>query len=129
MKSEKIRGCLITVMFFLLLAGVLIAGIAYRTNYAKTELAFYDSEDGHYRLTVFMIGEPDWPFGATHCRFDLARDGKRIIKCSFSILNDGASAHADNFRITWNPDNVTITVSGSEQSGTKYVLNFDGTVS
>lgn len=129
MKRKKVWGCLAVGMFFLLLVGAIIAGIVYRTDYAKTELVVSGSEDGHYRLTVFMIGEPDWPFGATHCRFDLARDGKRIVKCPFSIHNDGAAAHEDNFQITWNPDNVTITVSGSEQGDTNYVLNFDGTVS
>lgn len=74
-----------------------------------------------------MIGEPDWPFGSTHCRFDLFKDDKRIIKYPFSIHNDGANAHEDNFDIIWNEDNVTVIVSGSEQNDIEYVLNFDGT--
>lgn len=74
-----------------------------------------------------MIGEPDWPFSSTHCRFDLFKDDKRIIKYPFSIHNDGANAHEDNFDIIWNEDNVTVIVSGSEQNDIEYVLNFDGT--
>lgn len=75
-----------------------------------------------------MVGAPEWPFGATHCRFDLLRNHKRLIEYPFSIQDDGAVAHEDNFNVIWNENNITVIVSGSEQKDKVYVLNFDGTV-
>ena len=63
------------------------------------------------------MGEPDWPFGATHCRFTLRREGRQILERAFSIQDDGAVARADG---------VQVTVSGSEQGNRVYVLGFDG---
>ncbi|WMJ90459.1 hypothetical protein [Anaerocolumna sp. MB42-C2] len=72
-----------------------------------------------------MIGEPDWPFGTTHCRFDLFDGSKRIAKRPLPIDNDGSNAREDNCSITWNTNNVTIMVSGEEQEDREYVLNFE----
>ena len=33
-----------------------------------------------------------------------------------------------DFDIKWHEDNVTVTVSGSEQDDNRYILSFDGTV-
>lgn len=107
---------------------LMVGGIRYQTTYAKTEIVKASSNDEQYTLFVYMIGEPDWPFGATHCRFDLMNDGKRIIKYTFDIHDDGANATENNFDITWEKENVTIIVSGSEQKNTFYKLSFDGAV-
>ena len=53
-----------------------------------------------------MVGEPDWPFGATHCRFTLRREGRQILERAFSIQDDGAVARADNFDVRWRADGV-----------------------
>lgn len=47
-----------------------------------------------------MIGEPEWPFGSTHCRIELYAEEKRISKRDFSIADDGGCATADNFYVT-----------------------------
>ena len=65
------------------------------------------------------MGEPDWPFGATHCRFTLRGEGRQILERAFSIQDDGAVARADG---------VQVVVSGSEQGDRIYVLGFDGSV-
>ena len=112
-------------------AGIfLISMIALRwhTKYAKTEILDYTSDDGVHELIIYMIGEPDWPFGNTHCRFDLFEDGKRIIKYSFAILDDGANASADNFTVIQGSNTITVAVYGSEQGMTTYILNYNGTV-
>ena len=70
-----------------------------------------------YVLTIDRVGEPDWPFGATHCRFTLRREGRQILGRAFSIQDDGAVARADG---------VQVVVSGSEQGNRVYVLGFDG---
>ena len=73
-----------------------------------------------------MVGEPDWPFGATHCRFTLRKEGRQILGRAFSIQDDGAVARADNFAVRWRADGVQVVVSGSEQGDRVYVLGFDG---
>ena len=125
---HKIKGCFILSLIFMMLLIILFAGYKYRTTYAKTEIMTETSEDNQYTLKIYMIGEPEWPFGATHCRLELFKDSKRIIKCPIDIYDDGAIVHEDNFDIRWHEDNVTVTVSGSEQDDNRYILFFDGTV-
>ena len=125
---HKIKGCFILSLIFMMLLIILFAGYKYRTTYAKTEIMTETSEDNQYTLKIYMIGEPEWPFGATHCRLELFKDTKRIIKCPIDIYDDGAIVHEDNFDIRWHEDNVTVTVSGSEQDDNRYILFFDGTV-
>ena len=112
----------------LLLYLFLIACIVYRTGYAATEVLHTISADAEYHLTISMVGEPDWPFGPTHCRFDLKKDGKRILRHPFSVRNDGAKVHENNFTVVWNVDSVTVLVTGEEQPEETYILCFDGTV-
>ena len=128
MKSRKVSGCLTAVFVISLLAGILCGGIRYRTRYAKTEITTSASSDGQYTLTISMIGEPEWPFGATHCRFDLSDGSRKVVKYPFSIQDDGAMANEENFQISWYPNKVSIIVSGSEQEDRAYILHFDGTV-
>ena len=112
----------------LLLYLFLFACIMYRTGYAATEVIHTLSADAQHSLAVSMIGEPDWPFGPTHCRFDLEKDGKRILRHSFSVRNDGASVSENNFTVVWNPDSVSVLVTGEEQPEDTYILYFDGTI-
>ena len=125
---SKSKEAFVLLMIILAMSTLLIGGIKYQSTYEKTEIMRSLSDDGQYTLFVYMIGEPDWPFGATHCRFDLMNADKRIIKYSFDIHDDGANAHESNFNITWGKDNVTVLVSGSEQKDIFYKLSFDGSV-
>ena len=107
---------------------LLIGSVKYRVDYAKTQVVTSVSDDGQHSLTVYMIGESDWPFGATHCRFDLYDGAKRIVKEPFSIHNDGVSASGNNFAITWNQDRVEILVTAEEQYDEVCTIYFDGMV-
>ena len=107
---------------------LLIGGFQYRVNYAKTEVVTSVSDDGQHSLTVYMIGEPDWPFGATYCRFDLRDGSKRIVKHPFSIHNDGVKADANNFVVTWHEDHAEVLVSAEEQPDEVYALYYNGAV-
>lgn len=125
---SKLKGISVLLIIFLAMGALLVGGLKYRTTYAKTEILSVSSIDGQYTLFVYMIGEPDWPFGATHCRFDLMNADKRITRYPFDIHDDGATAHENNFDISWEEDYVTIIVSGSEQKDIVYQLSFDGNV-
>ena len=115
-------------VFLILLFLLLIGSFHYRVNYAKTEVITSVSDDGKHTLTVYMIGEPDWPFGSTHCRFDLRNGNKRIVKEPFSIHDDGVAASENNFAITWREDRVEILVTASEQPDEMCIIYFDGMV-
>ena len=127
MSHKKVRGCIIAIA----IPGVCDLSICWNKvedQLCKNRNTDTSSDNGSYHLIVYMIGEPDWPFGATHCRFDLFNDDRKITEYSFSIMNDGGNVHEGNFHITWNTDHVTVLVSGSEQSDEIYELNYDGTV-
>ena len=123
---RRLRGCLAAVGALALCLAALAGGIWYRVEVAPTEVLTDASPDGAYELTIDMVGEPDWPFGATHCRFTLRGEGRQILERAFSIQDDGAVARADNFAVRWRADGVQVVVSGSEQGGRVYVLGFDG---
>ena len=123
---KRTTKLLIVVGFLGFFIFILFVGIKYRTSYAKTEIETLISTDGKFKLTIYEIGEPDWPFGSTHCRFTLYEQDKKINKLDFSIRNDGASAHNENFDVNWEKDYVMIVVSGKEQEDISYYLYFDG---
>lgn len=123
---SKRKTTVIGLGIFVFLVFILFAGIKYRTSYAKTEVETLFSIDGEYKLVIYEIGEPDWPFGSTHCRFILYENNKKINKMDFLIKNDGASAHSENFKVHWETDNVRIMVCGAEQDDILYYLYFDG---
>lgn len=134
MKTKKANGCPIAILVLFLFIVTIFAGFVYQIKFAKTEVLTSTeiltsvSGDNCYSLTIYMIGEPEWPFGATHCRFDLTCDKKYLIEHPFSIRDDGSIARESNFDVIWNEDSVTVIVSGSEQKDKEYRLNFDGTV-
>lgn len=109
---------------------IIIAGITYKTTYSKTEVKTeveaLISNDNKYKLIIYEIGEPDWPFGSTHCRFVLYNDGEKVNELNFDIRNDGGRARRENFNVQWNADNVLIVVRGKEQKDISYYLYFDG---
>ena len=101
------------------------AGIKWRTSYAKTEVFTSTSDAGAYKLAVYMIGEPVWPFGETNCRAELYIGSKRIKKLSFAVKNDGTRVAKENFAVKWYDDCVALTAYGEEQDEAKYVLVFN----
>ena len=126
--SNRTKVWLGIFLIILLPIAILYGGIKYRIDYAKTEVVTSASEDGRYTLKIYMIGEPEWPFGSTDCRFELMDNSSRLVKYSFSVQNDGKKMHEDNFQVVWSDKNVTISVSGEEQEEETFILNFDGTV-
>ncbi len=101
---RRLRGCLAAVGAVALCLAALAGGIWYRVEVAPTEVLTDVSPDGMYELTIDRVGEPDWPFGATHCRFTLHGEGRQILERAFSIQDDGAVARADNFAVRWRAD-------------------------
>ena len=105
---------------------VFIAAFTYKTKYCKTEVLQSISPDERFNLKIYMIGEPEWPFGPTHCRYDFC-EGKRILeKYSDTIFNDGKIAVTEDFEIYWQKDSVNLIVHGEEQDDKTVTFFFDG---
>ena len=112
---------------FLLLVGVLIAGLIYQMNYKKTDVLQRESSDGQFVVEMQQIGEPAFPFGPVSGRFLLKRKGKIINQLKFTVSDDGAGLSYNIPIFEWREDCVKIIVSGSEQEDMLYTLYFDGT--
>lgn len=107
-----------------LVTGLVVGTIIWRTDYAKTKVLTASSDDGQYSLTVCMVGEPDFPYGETHCRAELYKGGEKLTALDFSVQNDGAVVREDNFSVIWEETAVTLLASGTEQEDAAIVLNY-----
>lgn len=119
---------LVVFLIVIIIAGIGTAKFVYETDYKKTEIKSSCSDDNSYKLTVYEIGEPDFPFGSAHCRFILLNGKKEISSTDFEIYNDGGAALESNFDISWNSDGAEITVNGEEQKDRIYYIYFSGKV-
>lgn len=90
----------------------------------ETEVFTSASPDGSRTLIVYQVGDPDWPFGATHCRACLLREDTCEQTVEFSIKDDGANARETNFSAAWGESEVLLTAMGTEQENAVYPLSF-----
>ena len=87
--------------------------IYYKVNLEKVNIR--TEQYNQYTLYINQIGEPDWPFGKTHCQYILKDQNKTLSSVKFDISDDGCSASINNFKIEWTNDYMILTVRGSEQ--------------
>lgn len=125
---NKKKSILTIVLVILLTAGTVIGGTVYKTRFRPVETVTGISPDGLYTLRVCMLGEPDFPFGATHCRAELTEGGKTVTRFRFDVLNDGKTVDETNFSIRWYDGKVTLDVNGEEMTPVSYDLFFDGKI-
>lgn len=118
-KTKHILLVSITVVVLVVLMVFLL--VEYKTNYRKTEVL--SSSSGEYRLSIYMIGEPQFPYGYTKWGFSLYKGKSKITDESLSLFNDGQVVTEDNFSVTWTEKTVTIIASGSEQEDIRFVVS------
>lgn len=94
---------------------LVIGSFQYVTKYRLTDAGKVTSGDGSCEVRFWMRGEPDWPFGATAGRATVIRLGQKEGSFDFEIRDDGASLRESNWRVSFYPAGVEITLSGSEQ--------------
>ena len=97
-----------------------------RPRHNIREVLTTTSDDGRYCLIIAEVGDPEFPFGPTTCRFTLKKGSHTIIQKPFTVLNDGAHVDNSNFSVTWGKKDVSITVTGDEQSPVIYKIAYDG---
>ena len=98
-KKPAIGTLFVIVGVFCGLMNTLIGNFTYATKYRKNPVDSSVSPDGKYELLFQQIGDPEWPFGATHARLVLRDESGIITKYPFYVLNDGYGVHQDSWHI------------------------------
>ncbi|MBQ0125708.1 MAG: hypothetical protein KBS59_05220 [Clostridiales bacterium] len=99
----------------------------YLTNVKMTEIDKSVSPDGKYSLVLMQVGEPEWPFGATHGALVLSEilDGgteKIISKTNITIQDDGSILFPSRWAVSWEDDGAHVTLNGSEQEDEHIII-------
>ena len=129
MKAKKIIkwGCGVAAVILAVLL-LLIGSLIYATRYRISDVDAATSPDGKHEIVFQAVGEPDWPFGYSHARIVLKRNGETVIKHKFDVANDGGVLHPENWSVHWEENCVKVTITGEEQPDAFYTYFFDGTV-
>ena len=107
-----------------LLAAAGISGLYFKPSLKKTVLREDARAGSNQTLTVYMIGDPDFPFGAVACSAVL-KDGEKVIASQdFSLHNDGKVPSAEDFRITWAEDSVILRAHAEESDDVVVTLSY-----
>jgi len=121
----KLRFAVVTcIKIICLVFFVAIGYLYYETEYKKTEIVAYEKEP--YKLTVYQIGTPGFPFGDGRCRLVLSTNGKVIEQEDVRLANDGKWPVSSNFSVRWNEDSAEIIIRGEEQEDELCVLYYSG---
>jgi hypothetical protein len=123
--AKRVCGIAVAILAGLLL---LIGSLLYATRYRISDIDAATSPDGKYEIIFQAVGEPDWPFGTSHARIVLKRNGETVAKRKYDVANDGGVLHPENWRVRWEENCVKVILSGEEQSDELYTYYFDGTV-
>ena len=125
-EHRKIPMIIGILVLFLLMVGIAAGAFLYKIKYETKTIDEFSTFDGKYTLTIEQVGEPDWPFGYTHCRFVLRQGEDVITTYAFDLADDGANAGSSNFELYFLTDSAQIFVNASEQEKKVYRLYFDG---
>lgn len=118
MKKNKLLSTLLIVFVLMILLFFFLA--EYNFAYRRTEVL--SSSSGEYNISIYMIGEPQFPYGYTKWGFSLYSRRRKIREESHFLLNDGKILTEDNFLVIWGDDAVSIVASGSEEDDVRFVI-------
>lgn len=118
------KWILLIVIVLVIVMILLIAGFFYITEYRVADIDSSVYEKGKYEVLFQTVGEPEFPFGNSHARLVLKRNGKVVAKHRLDVANDGKNLCKDNWHISWGEDSVEAVISGEEQQDEVIVLYF-----
>ena len=127
---NKIPKYVVIIACILVMVVLLPLGyVRYKTRYEAEQISVSTSPDGDYKLVIYSVGDPDFPFGAAHGRLVLNGKEKTVAYRSFEVANDGARFDESDLKTTWYIDRVEVVVSGSEQRDELVTMRFNGQTS
>lgn len=124
--SKKVLTALLTIesiLLVLVLALIIIAIQGSDDSPAQTELTQETDTTDRYVVTIWRVGEPKWSFGADRLKVQLSDTENPGNDVSFEadVKSDGAYA---TYKIEWIENGVKITLDGSDQAPSEYILPF-----
>ncbi len=106
-------------VIFILLSGVL-------DNKEEYLLTQGSSSDGEYIISVYEVGKPNWFRSNTVKAYYSDKDHRHGTAVFTAEVNNGKEALSeDNYVLKWEGDTAVLYLSGSNQTGTAYKINFD----
>lgn len=121
-----LKRILLALLIIFVVVCITVCVLLCMIRYRRTEVVKITSPDGEHTAVVTQIGEPEWPFGPSHCELDLYKGKKKVTGYRFDIYDDGGNAYEGNFGFRWTDDGMCLTVTASEQPETVYMVPFDG---
>lgn len=118
-KNKKITWLLIGLIVILL---IVLFGSLFKK---KTLIIKSVSDDNIHTVSIYMVGDPEFPYGSTNCQAVLNENNKTINKQDIILKNDGKIAMEENFAIEWQTDKVIITAMAEEMDPEQYVFTFN----
>ena len=106
-------------VIFILLSGVL-------DNKDEYLLTQGSSAEGEYFISVYEVGKPNWFRSNTVKAYYSDKDQRHGTAVFTAEVNNGKEALSeDNYVLKWEGDTAVLYLSGSNQTGTAYKINFD----
>lgn len=106
-------------VIFILLSGVL-------DNKEEYLLTQGSSADGEYIISVYEVGKPNWFRSNTVKAYYSDKNHRHGTAVFTAEVNNGKEALSeDNYVLKWEGDTAVLYLSGSNQTGTAYKINFD----
>lgn len=118
-KNKKITWLLIGLIVILL---IVLFGSLFKK---RTLIVTSFSDDNIHTVSIYMIGDPEFPYGSTNCQAVLNENNKAINKQDIILKNDGKIAMEENFAIEWQTDKVIITAMAEEMDPEQYTFTFN----
>lgn len=124
MKTKKI--IIAVLLCFVLIVGAVVGTFIYNTKYKLNKIDSTVSPDGNYTLTLYSVGEPDFPFGYAYGRIVMEKGEKKISETDIDLAIDGCQIGKDNWSVTWESDGAKVILSADEQQDERGKFYFDG---
>ena len=86
------------------------------------------SPSGGYSLSLYQVGDPEWPFGSVKAKLVLYDTESKIVdETQFELNNDGGGVTSGNIvEVVWLEDHVEIHMKEFDTVNQfTYVLNYD----
>lgn len=124
-KKTVIKVLLGVIGTFLAAVLIIFGAFYYDINFKVKNVDTNISPEGEYTLILQAIGEPVF-FSKADGRIVLKEGKKTIVKCGFSLYDDGGSIRSDVWKVTWKDNLAEIIISGEEQNDEMIIIYKDG---
>lgn len=103
---------------------VVAGGLVYETRLKVTDIGTEVSPGGNYKIDFQMVGKPFNTWSNTQVKIMVRRaNNQKIETIEKSLVNDGWPLDSSNWDVSWNLDEVTITLTNANGADHVYVVS------